>query len=64
MQLPFNDDEIDAIIFVITPTNSVSCDKCMKWRKLILSELKVGNFGNVGKNIMHLANHLQRDSES
>jgi hypothetical protein len=61
MQLPLNDDQIDSIIFVLTPTNRISCEKCVKWRTRILAELKVGNFGNVGKNMMHLVNHLQRD---
>ena len=61
MQLPLNDDQIDSIIFVLTPTNRISCDKCVKWRTRILSDLKVGNFEKFGKDIMHLLNHLQND---
>ncbi len=64
MKLPLDKDDIDTIIFILTPTNTTSCDKCVKWKTRILNDLMFGNFGNMGKDMIHLVNHLQRKEET
>lgn len=61
MKIPLTNYEINKVLNVVSSPHMPLCNKCVKWRGQIITELRNGNFGTMGKNFMHLVNHLQRD---
>lgn len=61
MRVPLSTMEFDTVLHIISSGDKQDCAKCEKWRIRIRGDLRLGNFDDMKKGIMHLVNHLQND---
>lgn len=59
MRLPITNDEFNQVISIIASSGLRGCEECEKWRLHIHSNLHFGKFDRMGKDVMHLVDHLQ-----
>jgi len=59
MHLPLTNDEFNEVMSIIASSGVTGCEECEKWRLHIHSNLYFGKFDRMGKDVMHLVDHLQ-----